>query len=78
MPKSTVTDETRLALANAYLRELETVCETQYGGDYDKMPPGVKVDWTKVVRRSRLRGVEPHSAAIIVGRTGDEIWDQTT
>ncbi len=71
-----VNDSQRVALVKAYLRELGHICRARYGGDFDRMPPRVKVNWTSVVRRSKVKGVTPDSASKIVGLASDEIWDR--
>jgi hypothetical protein len=70
-------DAQRIRLLKAYLRELMYVCKAKYRGDVDKMPAGVKVNWTSVVRRSKVKGVTPESASKIVGHASDRLWDQT-
>ncbi|HEY8095278.1 MAG TPA: hypothetical protein VIE65_04185 [Methylobacter sp.] len=71
-----VSEIQRVTLISAYLRELEEICQTQYGGDFDKMPPKVKVNWTSVVKRAGVRGVTESSASKLVLWAGDHFWDQ--
>jgi hypothetical protein len=75
--KAPMDDEKRIRLLKAYLRELTYLCRARYRGDFDRMPKKVKVNWTSVLRRSKVKGITPGYVSRVVGHASDALWDRT-
>jgi hypothetical protein len=71
-------DQQRLDLTRAYVRQLTQICNKKYGGDWDAMPHNVKVDWNKVHTVSKVKGLELKSGTVarIISKIPDSILEE--
>ena len=72
---SNATPAQRVALVRAYMNELESVCNTRFGGDWEKMPKDaskLRLNWIAIAKKARVRTTGAGAAALVRHTVADD------